>query len=194
MVGGESTGSGESNRGTAASRWEWLEEIYENQLAALTAYLRRKYGAGPPDPEDVCQQAFLNLTRLDDEGIARIQNTKAFLYRAAENILISEKRREVTRQRHAADALVIADDRTGSDSDIESVLVSKDELSLIESVIAKMPERRKQCFLLHRMEGLTFAEIGRQMNFSAPAARKHVERGLLDIEQAMMASASGGEA
>lgn len=164
----------------------WLSQLYAAHKNALESHLRRKYGPGPPEPEDVVQQTFTRLATLSEASVAKVDFPKSFLFRAAENVLISEKRRARTRDAHAANTRASGD--AGFDFDPERVFVSRAELALIGETIQNMPERRRACFVMHRMEELSFAEIGRRLGISAPAVAAHVERGLADIESALAAA------
>lgn len=173
----------------------WLRTLAQSHCERCVAYLRHKYGAGPPDPEDCAQQALLQLAKLDWKVIANITSPKSFFYRAAENILISQKRRDATRKRHAFETRAgISQDGCGEGVyfDPQRVLVKREELAIIEKVIRAMPQRRQQCFIMHRFEELSFAEIARRLQVSETTVRGHVESGLRDIKQAI--DAMDGEA
>jgi RNA polymerase sigma factor (sigma-70 family) len=167
-----------------------LQTLYSAHRDGLTRYLRGKYGAGPPDPEDVVQQAFVQMARLDRTAIEAIVAPKSFLYRTAEHILIDEKRRYVHRERHASAVQAGIFSPEGSDFNPENVIVARDELAIIEKAIRAMSYKRRTAFLMHRIEGLSFAEIGRRMGIAAPVARHHVEKALIDIQRAV-AKANG---
>ena len=166
----------------------WLRTLAQSHCERCVAYLRRKYGAGPPDPEDCAQQALLQLAKLDWKVIANITSPKSFFYRAAENILISHKRRDAIRKRHALETRAgNPQDGFGEGAvfDPQRVLVKREELSVIEEVIRAMPQRRQQCFIMHRFEELSFAEIARRLQVSETTVRSHVESGLRDIKRAI---------
>lgn len=165
----------------------WLRTLAHSYCERCVAYLRHKYGAGPPDPEDCAQQALVQLAKLDWSVIASITSPKSFFYRAAENILISQKRRDATRKRHALEIRSGLPDGGGEGAyfDPQRVLVGREALAVIEQAIRAMPQRRQQCFIMHRFEELSFAEIARRLDVSETTARCHVENGLRDIKQAI---------
>lgn len=166
----------------------WLRTLAQSYCERCVAYLRHKYGAGPPDPEDCAQQALAQLAKLDWNVIASITSPKSFFYRAAENILISQKRRDATRKRHALEIRAgLFQDGFGEGAyfDPQRVLMGREELAVIEKVIRGMPQRRQQCFVMHRFEELSFAEIARRLRVSETTVCGHVESGLRDIKQAI---------
>lgn len=168
---------------------QWLRSLYREHWQRCVAYLTSKYGPGPPDPEDCTQQAFVHLARMDKTVMETITSPKSFLYRAAENVLISEKRREVTRRRHAQEVLATSTTSEFFEGFVpspERVLINREELVLIESAIVGMPPRRQLCFTLHRFEDMSFADIARRLGISQTAVRRHCERALADIEAAVL--------
>ncbi|MFD0848999.1 RNA polymerase sigma factor [Sphingosinicella xenopeptidilytica] len=164
----------------------WLISLYHEQSAALCRYLRRKYGAGPPEPEDVMHEAFSRLAALPDETIAIIENPRAFLYRTAENLLNSERRKRAVRSAHAAETKYL--EKTSSECTPERVILARDQLNIAEAVLREMPDMRRRCFLMHRFDDLSFSEIGRRLGMTPNGAKGHVMRAMTEIVSALEAS------
>lgn len=68
-----------------------VDRLYRSYASALIAWLRRRYGEGPPEPEDVAQAAFLRFSGLD--SIEHIEDERAFLFTIAANLAVSGIRR-----------------------------------------------------------------------------------------------------
>lgn len=153
-----------------------LEAAYARYARELAAFIRRKFGDGPPEPEDVAHAAFARLAAVDD--FAAIENARAFLYRAAKNIAIDGHRRLIVQTRHAADEAAIADAEGRADFSPERVVIGKEQLSLLQDVIKALPAKQRRFLRLNRVEGLSYAEIGRRENVSESGVRKAVERAL----------------
>ncbi len=150
-----------------------LPELYLRHRKELVAFVRRKFGAGPPDPEDVAQQAFANFVALPAGSV--VHNPRAFLYRTAHNIAINYCRREQVGRQFFEPAPAAGEIRQARDDfDPEIVQIGRQEYSLVEEAIRAMPVRRRQFLLLNRIEGLSIAEIARQAGLSESAVRKHI--------------------
>lgn len=67
----------------------WFSDFYRQHIHALCRHLRVKYGPGPPEPEDIAQEIFSHLAALPRVRLQTMENPKGFLYRAAENALVS---------------------------------------------------------------------------------------------------------
>ncbi|MEL7045825.1 MAG: sigma-70 family RNA polymerase sigma factor [Pseudomonadota bacterium] len=166
-----------------------LEALYREQAASVASALRREFGDGPPDPEDVTHQAFHKLIdrgRLDD-----IENLPSFLWRTARNLLLSYKRSITSRIKFDEDVRQIIFASQGRDASPESVLSVREQLHIIEDALWKMPKRRRDAFLMHRVEGLTLTETGRRLGVTRHAIVKHVARASDDIDQALNGENSG---
>jgi len=156
----------------SATRAEPLPELYGRHRAELIAFVRSKFGAGPPEPEDVAQQAFANYAALGPH--ATVTNPRAFLFRTAHNIVVNDRKRQQVGRRFfetAPQAHEICEAR--DDFNPEVVLLGKEQYRLIEQVIRDMPEKRRLVLLLNRFEDLSYAEIARRLGLSESVVRKH---------------------
>ncbi len=68
----------------------------------------------------------------------------------------------------------------------ERVLEGKEALNVIMNRLSTMPERTRDVFVLHRFEGMAYAEIARRMGISVSSVEKHIMKALrllLEIEE-----------
>ena len=136
-------------------------ELYRRHWKEICVYLRRRFGAGPPEPEDIAQAAFLRLSgRGETEDLA---NPRAFLYRVAHNLAIEEHRREVARRRAEADDET---DAETDDFDPERVSIGRERRRLLETAFATLDPRTRQILIMSRQDGLSSAEIARRLGLS----------------------------
>jgi len=157
--------------------------VYEQYQTDICKYIRRIFGKGPPDPEDVTQQVFINFMELEDKN--EIQNPRAYLYRIAHNLVSNLHRKTSTRRRYIADQKTSPEDNGNDDFHPERILIARERLMLLERVMWKMPPKRRQMVILNRLKGMTYAEISRQTGQSKSVVRQHVLNGLQDFQKAM---------
>lgn len=153
--------------------------LYEEYAEELAAAVRRMFGDGPPDPEDVAQEAFQRVIRRGN--LSSIRNLKAFVWRTARNLVLKEKQ---TTERHAArefDVQQYLFSAEGDDSTPEKIISAREQLRAINDALRNMPERRRRALILHRLEGLTVAEVGRRLGIGRTAAAKHVARAAAEL-------------
>jgi RNA polymerase sigma factor (sigma-70 family) len=157
-----------------------MDVLYARHWGELCHYIKKHFGPGPPDPEDVAQNAFVKFAAIKDRET--IDNPRAYLFRTAHNALVDEHRRLGLRGANAADgdAPPVSDDRTP-----ERVLVGQERLEILTRSLRVMPAARRRSFLLNRLQGLSCAAIARITGYSESAVKKHIDLALRDLEAAL---------
>lgn len=157
-----------------------VDVLYVRHWDELCRYLRKRFGIGPPDPEDVAQETFIRFAALENRQ--RIDNPRAYLYRTAHNVLIDERRRLKLHGTvgGAVGSLQESDDRTP-----ERVLVGQERLDVLSIALRAMPAARRRSFLLNRLQGLSAAAIARMTGYSESAVKKHIGLALGELEAAL---------
>jgi RNA polymerase sigma-70 factor (ECF subfamily) len=145
------------------------------------SYIRYKFGGGPPDPEDIVQEAFARLASQQDT--AQLAEPQAFLKSTARNIAIDAYRSSVRGAAVMQSVAVLKE----SDREIDAldVLSSRDELERLAAIIDTLKPKQRVALLLHRLDGLSFAEIGRRMGISPSGARLLVKGALATCARRM---------
>lgn len=183
----ESTSGIADDHGVSADRDGCSEPtitaLYHETSGELTGYLRKRFGDGPPDPEDIAHEAFTKLAEHKD--LSGIKHLRAFLWRTARNLMLDFKRRAEVRTKYDFEIEHLYFALDGLDNSPENVLEVKEQLELINDVIAAMPTNRRKAFLLHRVDGLNFSQTGRKLGMTPSAVIKHVSRAALDIKDAL---------
>jgi RNA polymerase sigma factor (sigma-70 family) len=157
-----------------------MDVLYARHWGELCHYIKKHFGAGPPDPEDVAQEAFMKFAAIDEREA--IDNPRAYLFRTAHNVLVDEHRRLALRRMNLADteAQPVSDDRTP-----ERVLVGQERLEILTRSLRAMPAARRRSFLLNRLQGLSCAAIARMTGYSESAIKKHIGLALTELEAAL---------
>jgi len=147
----------------------------------LTKRVRRAM-RGHAEAEDIAQESWARATAAIHRGGA-ISNMRSYLFRITRNLITDHHRREKIRLEDAAPpelVAAIADPRPNA----EAQLVTRDELRRMDAIVAAMPARARQVFCLSRLEGLSFAEIGRRTGVSRQTVHDSMTRALLAIQLA----------
>ena len=161
-----------------------IEALYDEYADQLSSTIRRMFGDGPPDPDDVAQQAFQKL--IERGNIETISNLRAFVWRTARNIVPSTKRSATTRARYDYEVEQIYFPLKGDESTPERIILVREQLDTINEALRKMPEKRRRAIVLHRIEGLSVAEVGRRLGMSRQNAAKHLSKGMADLSVALL--------
>lgn len=160
-----------------------IREFYRDYIGELARTLRRMFGDGPPDPDDIAQDAFQKLIERGDLG--SIKNLRAFVWRTARNLLTNAKNRNSMRSRYDYEIEQFYFALNGYGSSTETVIEAKEQIALINDILMTMPKMRRRAFVLNRVEGLSIADVCRRLGMSRPAASKHIIRAMADLESAL---------
>ncbi|MEM8985095.1 MAG: sigma-70 family RNA polymerase sigma factor [Pseudomonadota bacterium] len=161
-----------------------LGSAYARYFPKLKAALLKSFGSGPPDPEDVIQQAFQNLLERKDRS--DIKDVRAFLWRTARNLTLQEKRKAVVHSKYDFEIEHLFFPLGGDNSTPESILSTREELKIINQVLEQMPPRRRRAFVLHKIDGLTVSEVARRLKIARNPAQKHIAKAMRDIAVALI--------
>ena len=161
-----------------------ITELYQNYSGRLSRTLRKMFGDGPPDPDDIAQLAFQKLIERGD--LSSIRNLKAIVWRSARNLWLKEKDRENTRCSHDFEIEQLYFPRPGYGSAPETVIQAREQLAAVNKTLMQMPDMRRRAYVLCRVDGLSITEVGKRLGISRPAASKHISRATADIDAALV--------
>lgn len=152
---------------------EGLREWVERYGPALQRHFQKR-GAGA-DAEDLAQEVFLRL-QIASTRIA-IENVERYIFRIANNVLISRHRHDLVEGRPFWDTL--PDDIESSEPlSPERILLGREHWIRFQAGLEVLPKRAREAFLLHRFESMTYAAIARRMGISTSAVEKLIGRAL----------------
>jgi RNA polymerase sigma factor (sigma-70 family) len=136
----------------------------------------RRRGRSDHDADDLVQEAFLRLTCYEREQT--VDKPEAFLMRTAINLSIDAHRSQARRGEEVLlEDVVIVDTAPGT----EDVQLSRERLHRLSECLARLNEKTRAIFLAHRLDGLSYQEIGRLHGLSISSVEKHVAKAALMI-------------
>lgn len=164
-----------------------VEKLFREHNEALIRFLMARLRSYQ-DAREVAQEAYVRLLSLDAPGA--ISYLRAFLFKTAANLATDRQRRASAHLRATELPLFheFADVRTP-----ERRAADRETVQRLERLIAAMPAKCRQAFILYQFEGLEFAAIATRMSMSERMVRKYVVRALLHCRtQLDFATAAGG--
>jgi RNA polymerase sigma factor (sigma-70 family) len=142
--------------------------LFERHAAAIRGYLLRLTGNGSA-AEDLTQVSFLSVVRARGRFLPGAR-FKPWLYAIATNAARDWQRRG----RHE----VLTEDGAVPDSEVsESESPDSAMQSRVRSALEQLPQAQREAIVLHRFEGLSFAEVAEAMGVSESAAKVRAHRG-----------------
>lgn len=158
-----------------------LDVQYRRHWLSIRRYVVRRFGNGPPDPDDAVQAAFERFARLEDRNT--VIDPGAFLRRCAHNFVLDHHRAEKVRTQHAA---LEARLETGTDDlDPERVLSSRERFAIIEKAVRSMDDKRRDVLIMSRIHGLSSAEIARQLKCSPTLVKMRLAEAIILCQRAL---------
>lgn len=159
-------------------------ELDRNFRGPLTAYFLRRVG-DRTEAEDLTQEVFLRMLH-HSAGIDPLQ-ARAYVFKAAANLLRDRARRAVTRFSHAHASL---DDPAQKDipelkEDIspERVLSGRETLHAVLKALDGLSQRTRDIFVLFRIENMKQREIAALYGLSHGAVEKHLVKAMTYLDE-----------
>ncbi len=144
--------------------------LYQRFRPALVRFFERR-SFTPADAEDMTQEVFVKITRLDPS--ANIWQPEAFLFQIAANVLRDKLRRDTARHR---DQHVEFDGEVDSPEapSEESVYEGRESLQRLLAALGELTPKCRAMFILHKYEGLSYSEIASRYDVTVSAVEKHM--------------------
>jgi RNA polymerase sigma-70 factor (ECF subfamily) len=165
-----------------------LEMLFGVLRAELHRFLVARTGdAG--EAEDILQDLWIKARQ---PGTGPILNGRAYLYRMAQNLVI-DRRREQQRRMRRQRVWLEGDDDPGSGSEpkdgslnAEEAMLDREEAARLASAMATLPDGARRAFELHRLDGLSHAEVAERLGISKSGVEKHMAVAMKYLRRAML--------
>lgn len=160
---------------------EALGSLSRRSRTALKRYFERRRIMGA-DADDAIQEVFVRLARR--VGLADARNMEGYLFEAAASVAVDHFRRansrSASRHEEFQDALHAA-----LDASAEQIFLAREDLGVLVTALRELPAKTRNIFLLSRLEGLKYAEIGVRLGLSVSAVEKHVVKATVHLGRRM---------
>ncbi|HEV2561630.1 MAG TPA: sigma-70 family RNA polymerase sigma factor [Rhizomicrobium sp.] len=159
---------------TASELEDWFVRKVLPLEAALMQFLQHNWH-NKSEVADLRQDVYERVCEAAQLQIP--EQTKAFVFRTARNLLIDRVRREQVVPIDAAadiDALNVAIETPGP----ERNAIARDELRRLQAALDRLPPRCREAIVLGRIEGLSGQEIAARMGISEGVVSRHLARGI----------------
>lgn len=157
----------------AAPRQELVERLFREHNESLLRFLAMRLHSHQ-EAKEVAQEAYVKLLNLDQSQAISYQ--RAFLFKTAANLAIDRLRGRDRRERARETGLF--DELREAHTPEHEALVAQ-EVEHLQKLIAQLPAKCRQAFLLYKIEGLEFSEVAARMSLSERMVRDYVVRAIL---------------
>ena len=159
---------------TASPAEDWFVREVLPLEAALMQFLQHNW-RNKADIADLRQDVYVQVFDAAHNKIP--DNTKAFVFQTARNLLINRlKREQIVPIEAVADveALNAAIETPGP----ERNTIARDELRRLQAALDRLPPRCREAVVLGRIEGLSGREIAARMGITEQAVSAHLINGV----------------
>ncbi|WP_455273764.1 RNA polymerase sigma factor [Rhizobium herbae] len=111
------------------------------------------------DADDVIQDTYLQVRNIPPD--VPIENPQAYLFRMV-NVAIDHVRRRNAQDRHLSPAEVVGSGAVP----VDRVIDYHQLLAALDRVIADLPSRQREVFLMHKFDGLSHSEIAAKLGIT----------------------------
>ena len=138
--------------------FENLFQKYHKKLYAFLFHLLHS----KEDAEEIVQETFIKIWEKRDDFIDGY-SFDSFLFTIAKNAFLNQNRKKIN-QKVFEDHLNFLEEISSGRTD--DYIIFKETKEIINSIIEGLPPRRKEIFLLRKIEGLSRNEIAEKLDIS----------------------------
>lgn len=166
---------------------ESLAHLYADEHRRLQRFLIAR-GLSASAAADIVQEAFLRLLRAPRE---EVRDLRSYLFRTTDNLAIDEARR---RRRSILATAVELDEAIADPSPLpDAVLISHQEFRALHAALAALPPRPREVLILHKFEGMSYADIADRLGISKNTVMAHMLRAMLCLKASFSAEGGGAD-
>lgn len=172
---------------TATKRPLW-ESVFAANRMALRGFLRRRVTQSW-EAQDIAQEVYLRMLRLDEQTAAAILNPRAYLFTVAANLV---KERAMVQRRDAAEVSIedVASTLAAPGGSAEDEAEREASRRRLARTLDRLPPRCKAVLLMQHRDGMSYREIAEKFGVSTHMVKKYVVRALLLCRRDMLGGRS----
>jgi len=153
-----------------------IDALYRDQSPRLTRFFSRRVAA--EDVADLVQETFRRLLGTASATRLQIDNPEAYLHRVADNLLRNRAVAPLHRAAH-----VPLDENAIAGPDPLDQLESRDAVARVDAAMLHLKPKTREIFMLHRLDGLSYAEIAATKGMSVKGVEKQIAKALTALRR-----------
>lgn len=122
--------------------------------------------------EDIVQEAFIRLMQHPDP--TSIENPRAYLFKTTANLSANQYQYDQVRNRRHSEEPIDPETLTSPLPGPDALIDGNLRVEKFMAVLEQLPEVCQHAFILHRLEDLSYAEVGKSLGISAKTAQRYV--------------------
>lgn len=164
---------------TTPGQFASFDQFYRLESRQLFQFFRRRVGR--EEASDLTQEAFTRMLRTG--AFERVENPRAYLFRAAHNLVIERARQS---KRKGKGLFPFDDDRDAPTGPEQALAMEASDLRRgLRRALLAMPRRTRRIFLMHRLRRQTYREIAEEIGIREQGVEYHMMRALARCRKAV---------
>jgi len=145
----------------------WNETLADELMRFLTSKLKCPHLAA-----EFTHDTYLSLRQVIEKN--QLENIRAMAFRIAINLVIDHQRKSKVRDRHAGDEEfeAVLETNTATVLPPEQILISQERYKLLQAALLELSADCRTVFIMHSLQGKTYAEIAAIMGISKSLVNK----------------------
>lgn len=169
-----------------------LKRLFEDHAGSLRTFVRRRI-RNRADTEDVVQEVFSRLARMD--GIEeRIQDSgRNYLFTIANNYIVDIERKEALKRSYDEEQWHRSEDLV-HEAGPERIAIAVRELAALKMAIQKLKPSWRRAFVLNRFHFMSYKQVSEKMGITSKQAENYIVRALSrlrDVQNSEISSKEG---
>ena len=154
-----------------------FERLYDRYWLKVYNFTRL-YITSSTEVSEVVQDVFVKVWE-SRETFDDTKNFDGFLFIITRNIIFNQKRRSFNEDFYKSSVLdAYTEDNINDACEAEEKMYALELSRFIDALVQSLPERQRDCFLLSRVEKMTYREIGERLGISERTVEVHIMRAL----------------
>ncbi|MGC1548062.1 MAG: RNA polymerase sigma factor [Rhodanobacter sp.] len=157
--------------------------LFAEKSATLSSYFLRRV-AHRWDAQDLVQEVYLRLLRIDPADAANIRNPEAYLFTVAANLI---KEHAVMRRQLplGSDGLEEVLEQFSTPCSAEADIDSELRRQRLGALIKRLSPKCRAVLVMHYRDEMSYREIAERLSISTNMVKKYIVKGLAACRQRM---------
>ncbi|NIB43892.1 sigma-70 family RNA polymerase sigma factor [Pseudomaricurvus alkylphenolicus] len=161
---------------TQLKKFQALQSMFQDHNSSLLRFLTRRL-SDPHEAEDIAQDAYHNLLRMD--APEELENARAYLFQTAANLAQNRMRKQRRQDHYQHSVVAEADEDSGLDTaSAEKTAAAQLELEKVMAAVELLPEKCRRVFTMSRAEHKSYPQISEELGISVSTVEKHLIKAL----------------